>query len=296
MLRLETGPLAVDLAPEAGGSIARFSVEAAGRAFDLMRPAEPESLAAGRGSGTSSYPLVPYSGRIAEGRFTVGGRAIVLAPNWPGQRHPMHGDGWAHPWIVDRSTATTADLVYAHDGRTGWPFRYVARQSFRLTSEALTVALSVESRDSEPMPVGIGLHPFFTREPDTTLACAVGRVWLTDAEIMPTTRAEVPREWSFSSARRVDKVALDNCFEGWDRRATIAWPGRGLRLDIEASEVFGHVVIYIPPGRPYFCVEPVTHANNAFALHPLGVEDIGYRLLGHGERLSGEVVFRIGRS
>jgi aldose 1-epimerase len=294
MLRLESGPLVVDLAPEAGGSIARFSIEAAGRAFDLMRPAEPEAIAAGRGSGGSSYPMVPFSGRIADGRFAVDGRAIVLAPNWPGQRHPMHGDGWAHPWTVDRSTATSADLVYAHDGRTGWPFRYVARQSFILTGEALAVSIEVESRDSEPMPAGIGLHPYFTREPDTTLTCALDRVWLADAEVIPTTRVEVPPEWRFRTPRRVDDVVLDNCFEGWDRRATIAWPGRGLRLDLEASAVFGHAVIYIPPGRPYFCVEPVSHANNAFALHALGVEDVGYRLLGPGDRLQGDVVFRVG--
>jgi len=293
MLTLTAVRLVVELAPEAGGSIARFTVEERGRRFDLLRPADPAAIAAGRGSGCASYPLVPYSNRIAEGRLPLDGRRITLSPNWPGQRHPMHGDGWAHPWEVVRSTGTEAELAYAHDGRSGWPFRYVARQSFRLSADTLAVAIELESRDEERVPAGLGLHPFFTREPDTMLTCRTGRVWLADAEVLPTTRVEVPPAWDFRSPRRVESVALDNCFDGWDGRAAVAWPGRGLLLDLEATPLFGHVVIYIPPGRPYFCVEPVSHANNAFALHALGVEDVGYRRLGPGDRVAGEVLFRV---
>jgi len=147
--------------------------------------------------------------------------------------------------------------------------------------------------DSSPVPIGVGLHPFFTRDDDTTLACKAARVWLADAEVLPTTRVEVPPRWDFSTQRKLGNIVLDNCFDGWDGQATITWPSRGLRVDIEASPVFAYAVIYVPEGRPYFCFEPVSHANNGFALHQLGVEDVGYRLLAKGDRLSGEAVFRV---
>ena len=119
LLSLRSGRLGLDLATQAGVSIARFTADGS---IDLLRPATPEAVASGRGNDSSCYPLVPFSGRIANGRFVFDGSEIVLKPNWPGVRHPMHGDGWARPWRVARSDGHSADIVYEHDPREGWPF------------------------------------------------------------------------------------------------------------------------------------------------------------------------------
>ena len=78
-------------------------------------------------------------------------------------------------------------------------------------------------------------------------------------------------------------MALDNCFDGWDGHAAIVWPERRLQVALEASQPFRHLVIYVPPGRDFFCVEPVSHANGLVGLSPVGP----------GATLEGEVVFRI---
>jgi len=82
-----------------------------------------------------------------------------------------------------------------------------------------------------------------------------------DAETLPVERIATPPEADFTRARNVNETKLDNGFDGWARHATIRWPHAGLQLDLEASPVFGHAVIYVPPGRAYFCVEPVSHAT-----------------------------------
>lgn len=274
VLSLRAGGLAVDLAPAAGGSITRFAIDTAGVAFDLLRPADA--------AATGCYPLVPFSNRIANGRLVVGGEEFVMAPNWPGQRHPMHGDGWARPWQVARQDRVSAELIYEHDGREGWPFRYRARQAFRLGEEGLAVGMTIENLEDRPVPAGLGLHPFFPREADTELACRVEGMWLADAEVLPLDRIAVPPEWNFAIPRPVDGVVLDNCFDGWDGRATIRWPQHGLGLALEATQPFRHLVIYVPKGRPYFCVEPVSHANGAVARTSLPA----------GETLAGEILFR----
>lgn len=274
VLSLRAGRLAVDLAPAAGGSITRFVLETASAAFDLLRPADATAMAC--------YPLVPFSNRIANGRLVVGGEEFVLEPNWPGQSHPMHGDGWARPWQVVRRDGNSAELVYEHDGRKGWPFRYRARQSLGLGEDGLTVGMTIENLESRPVPAGLGLHPFFPREADTELACHVEGVWRADAEVLPIDRIPVPSEWSFAGSRPVNDVVLDNCFDGWDGRATIRWPRRGLGLTLEATQPFRHLVIYVPKGRPYFCAEPVSHANGAVAQTSLPA----------GETLAGEILFR----
>src|SRR5882757_6034882 len=196
LLSLRSGRLGLDLAPQAGGSIARFTADGS---IDLLRPTTPQAVASGRGNESSLYPLVPFSGRIADGRFVFDGTEIVLKPNWPGIRHPMHGDGWARPWTVTQSDGHSAEIVYQHDGREGWPFRYRARQTYRLDG-------------------------------DTQLSCRTQYAWRTDAEVLPIERIAVPPQWDFSALRRVDEVAVDSGFEGWDGRALIVWPHAGLRL------------------------------------------------------------------
>jgi aldose 1-epimerase len=280
LLSLRSGRLGLDLAPQAGGSIARFTAD---DSIDLLRPTPPEAIASGRGNNASCYPLVPFSGRIADGRFTFEGSEITVPSNWPGQRHPMHGDGWAQAWTVTQSDGRSAAIVYEHDGRDGWPFRYRARQTYRLDGEALTIGMSLENLEPRAVPAGFGLHPFFVRDSDSELACRTRYAWLTDAEVLPTERIAVPSTWDFSTARRVDPVALDTPFEGWDGAATIVWPGKRLRLQMQATKPFGNLVIYIPPGKPYFCVEPVSHVPGA----------IGSTHLDAGATLGGEIVFRL---
>lgn len=281
LLSLRAGRLALDLAPHCGGSIARFAVEGKG---DLLRPASAAALASGKGNDTACYPLVPFSNRIAGGRFVFDGEEITLAPNWPDLRHPMHGDGWSHAWQVAYSDPCSADLVYQHDGRDGWPFRYRARQSFRLDEDRLFLAMSLENLESRPVPAGIGLHPFFERDADSDLTCHTESVWLTDAEVIPTEHVPVPSAWDFSDKRRIDDVVLDHCFDGWDGRATIRWPSRRLAVDLSTTAPFRHLVVFTPKQRPFFCVEPVSHANGAID---------GTRLAA-GATLAGEIAFSVG--
>ena len=228
----------------------------------------------------------PFSNRIRNGELVFEGEVIRLEPNWPGLRHPMHGDGWAHPWRVDEADDRSADIVYLHepsgdDG--GWPFRYRARQSYRLDDDRLTVRLSVENLEEGAVPAGIGLHPFFVRDGTTELACRCQAVWTADAEVLPIERIAIPPAWDFSRPARLDDVVLDNCFDGWDGHAAIAWPAQRLKLTLEASHPFRHLVIFVPPGRDFFCVEPVSHANGLVGLSPLGP----------GATLAGEIVFHV---
>jgi aldose 1-epimerase len=87
-----------------------------------------------------------------------------------------------------------------------------------------------------------------------------------------------------------DAVALDNCFVGWSRRATIDWPELGARLVIRAEPPLDCLVVYTPAGRPFFCLEPVSHVTDAFNLAAAGRRDSGMLVLEPGETLETEAV------
>jgi aldose 1-epimerase len=287
LIQLRDGAFELALCPGLGGAIARF--RHAGR--EVMRPAS-EDLLNGDPLLASCFPLVPFSNRIADARFRFRGNAFRLPRNFPPEVHAIHGQGWQNPWNVAEMSATRAELTFRH-AVPDTPLDYRARQLFQL-EDGLIVTIEVANAGSGPMPAGIGLHPYFVRTAGVTLRTKLDQVWLADERKIPKQRVPVPGKWDFAKAPRVSTLEMDNCFHGWDGRAEIRWPEIDLTLGIEADPVFGHLVNYVPADEDFFCIEPVSNANDGFNLFDRGVSGTGVRVLAPGETLAGTVRFRIG--
>lgn len=226
---------------------------------------------------------MPWSGRISGGGFWFGGQFHALAPNLPGEPLPLHGNAFTAVWEVEWVKPARACLQLRSDGPG--PYRYHARVIYRLQAGALTVTLSVTNRAGMALPYGLGLHPWFPRTPGTTLRFAARTVWLEDARHLPARSAQVVArpDWDFSEARTLPQGWLHGWFSGWDGTATVAWPERGLSLDVAAEARFNCCVLYSPSGESgFFCFEPVSHLVDAHNL-PGGVEAYGLVALGEGD-------------
>jgi aldose 1-epimerase len=169
-------------------------------------------------------------------------------------------------------------------------FRYQAEQRFTLDADYLKLELAVTHLGSEPMPYGLGLHPYLNRD-GALLSAEVSAVWLPDVSNIPRELAPVPIEWGFRLRRAVDELTLDNNFTGWSGTARIDWPKAGESLVIEAGRLFSHLVVYVPPNQSFFCVEPASHA--ADAVNRPGIETSGLRVLEPGQRLAGSIRLRV---
>jgi aldose 1-epimerase len=290
-IELKAGDLTLALAPSLGGAIAGFRR----KEFPLMRPTPPEALSEGLVRLTSSYPLIPYSNRIAEGRFTYEGAEHQLALNFGDHPHAIHGNAWQKPWQVLDGNPKHCRLALEHnpdgEGAKGWPFAYRAEQIFDLDDEGFTLTLTLENRDERSMPAGFGLHPFFPKRSDIRLQFAASEVYQSGQGSLPADAIAVPEAWDYSSLRGLGEPQLDNCFKGWDGKARINFEEAGIGLRIKADPVFSHLVVYVPAGRDFFAVEPVSHMNNA--VNRPDVADNGLRNLAPGERLTGSVRFAV---
>jgi len=51
----------------------------------------------------------------------------------------------------------------------------------------------------------------------------------------------------------------------------------------------------VPPGKPFFCVEPVSNRNDGINMLAKGHADTGVVVLAPGERLQGSVRFSFAR-
>lgn len=280
LLTLAAGDLRLELAPHVGGSVAGFGVERSQGYTPLFRRAADgfdDAL------DSSCYPLVPFSNRVRDGRFAFDGRDVHLKPNMAGQKHPLHGDGWRHPWQVADQGEFYVELLYRHSP-ADWPWAYEARQRFDLDAEGLTVRLACRNLDEGPMPCGLGLHPYFPCTAQTVIDAAVDWAWTIDDEVMPVERVPASGRYDLRH-RHVCGQDLDNGFEGWAGEAEILWPEAGYCLTFTCPDAT-RFQLYSPKEGGVFVAEPVTNANAALNRPPEDWPAAGLAILRPGDEVS----------
>lgn len=293
IVSLTHGALALDLAPGVGASIVSFRHGG----FSLTRPLEPDAIETRNPRGTGGFPMIPFAGRIRDGRFPCGGQTRQLALNFGTHPHAIHGNAWQRVWRVGARDASAATLMLDHDpardGAGTWPFAYRASLRYALAARGLSVDMAVENRDGQAWPVGMGLHPYFVRTADVTLRANVTGMWKASDTLIPLEHVPVPQVFDFSRTKAMDGLRSDGVYTGWDGQAEITWPAQRLRLTITAPPALNVLVVYTPDTPKVLCVEPQSHVPNAVNMGPEGRGDVGYRLLAPGETFAARVEFAV---
>jgi aldose 1-epimerase len=205
------------------------------------------------------YPMVPFPGRIRDGRFTFQGREVRLPINLP--PHAIHGTVFERAWTVAGPDRLVIDLG------PDWPFAGRVEQTFDLRPDGLRVALTLEA--DEPMPGAVGWHPWFRR----VLSGTAGR------PIAPSAPAELRFEADRMYLRGDDGLPTgaltepgpppwDDCFIGVHAPPRVEWPGR-LALEVRSSA--DHWVVY-DESLDGICVEPQTAPPDFPTIAPRTVE------------------------
>ena len=285
MIALSDGDLTLELLPDLGAAVATLRYQ--GR--DVLRPTPP---GADDPFDTAAFALAPFANRIADGHFRVGNREVKIPCNAPGQAHPLHGHAWRKPWRVESATTDRAVLIFEHPADS-WPWRYTVTQTLALRGDSLEVTLAIENQDATPMPVGLGWHPYFRKGPGAQLKTHVEGVWLTDEEFLPVRLAHGTRFGQWGRGDGLTRPELiDHCHTGWPGVAEIVLPEQRLRLALTASRALHWLHIYSPPGKDFFCVEPVSQMPNAVN-RSAPPAMTGQRLLAPAERFDARVTLSV---
>lgn len=236
-LHVECGALAVSVAPDAGGRIAQI-VQAGVPQLIGPDDGHPGTIAWG------CYPMVPWAGRVRNGRFRFDGREHQLATNLGA--HAIHGVGFAMPWTVDLHTADCVVLSLHLPRDARWPFGGIARQTIRVTPRRLRLTLGLDAQD-QAMPAVIGWHPWF-RKPER-IEFVPARVYPRDADGLATLplAAPPPPPW-------------DDCFLGASG-AVVHRAGQRLVLTSDCD----YWVVFDETSHST-CIEPQSGPPDAFNL------------------------------
>ena len=273
-LQLQCGPLRCDIRPDLGACVAGLWWGD----VPVLRSTAGPSLSSARLAG--SYPLVPFSNRVAQAQLVWAGTSHPLVQNNAAEPHAIHGVGWQRPWQVLDASDQFALLSYQHKADAAWPFAFETSQAFRLGEGGLEVTLSMTNQSSGPAPAGLGWHPYFVKRASSQLHFAASGRWDMGVDKLPTQR--VPSAGLATDCATLD---VDHCFEGWMGDALLS--DDCLRIRVASS--LERLVVFTNATRDFVAIEPVSHVNNAVNLMTTGrftADELGLRVLQPGESMS----------
>ncbi|HEX3131622.1 MAG TPA: aldose 1-epimerase [Thermoanaerobaculia bacterium] len=264
--------------------------------------------------------LVPFANRIrgemAPDRRTiradVGGRSVRLPANAGGRRpgaeqYAMHGLILASRMDeVSREITEERDVLrgslQAADFGGSWVSDAALEFENVLTGDSFTLTVTARNTGEEPLPMGIGWHPYFNlpsgrREQARLHLPARGRALVNNYdEVLPTGEVEpvagTPYDFTMPGGRPLSDLYLDDCFVDLDRSngelvAEIVDPAGSFGLRVTAaSPPVAAVQVYAPPEKGFVVLEPQLNRADPFGPQWGGV-DTGMMVLKPG----GSVVY-----
>jgi aldose 1-epimerase len=234
--------------------------------------------------------LAPWANRLDQDAFYANGKKFNLNPGLNNLRRdsnqkPIHGlVAFSPRWKV---TGMAADGESAHvtsrlefwrfpDFMAQFPFAHTIEMTYRLSNGMLEVETVLDNHSAEPMPVGIGYHPYFQihdapRDQWKVHLAANERLELSELLIPTGERKPNP----FPDPVSLSGTQLDDVFGGLARgpegKAIFSVKGNHEKVSVLYGPKYTVAVVYAPQGRNFICFEPMAAVTNGFNLAYAGV-------------------------
>lgn len=270
---LEGGGIEAVVLPGLGARLDRL------RAFghDLLRTPDHPLIHRTDPFFWGAYVMAPWCNRMTAAPIRVGERTVDVPANFP-DGSAIHGQVYVRPWerVGDAS-------FRVRGGGDGWPWPYRCELDAILGLDALRLDLRLVNEADEPMPAGLGLHPWFMRPVD--VAVAAERVHEANAEDGPAEPVPVA---GVHDLRRLAPMAPD-LDATWtaigEPPVRLRWVDAGIDATVRFDAPARYVCAASPTEREAIALEPQTHAPGGLRRFVHG-EPGGLVPLGPGETLA----------
>lgn len=286
----------VGILPQTGASIAYARANIDGNWIDALRPTDPANY--GNPGQCASYLLIPWSNRIRDAAFRFRDQTYTLKNRYK-DGTAIHGIAKNYAWQIDSADQTHIRLKFRSGDHADadFPFVFEAAVEYRVEEHEFIWQVTLTNSDTQPMPAGFGHHPYFPRGEGEDVQVQIPAAMQYElANNMPRAAAvPITPLLDFRALRSLDDQARDDVLTGGEANTPIRinYPAKGLSLEMHTDPIFTHTVVFTPPGKPFFAVEPVTHTNDGFNLFEQGVEGTGVFVLQAGEAQSGTVRLKV---
>ena len=253
----------------------------------------------------SGIPLLfPFPGRIRGDSFSFGGKTYSL-PAGDGIGNAIHGFVLNRPWrlLEQKEDSITGEFQASVDDPeilNHWPADFRITVTYEVRDGKLASYIRVENRDENPLPFGMGTHPYFRlplgskgNAQECVITVPAQKVWKLQ-DMLPTGETAPASEvGTLSQGMRFADTKFDDVFSELDVisgkcHTSIVDEQAKRRLRMVFSEQFGACVIYNPPHREAICIEPYSCIPDPLSLSESGVES-GLQILPPGGAWSAQI-------
>lgn len=196
------------------------------------------------------YVMAPWCGRVAPGPQKVGDRVVDLSANFD-DGSAIHGQVYVARW---RQIADGAFAIKA--GGDGWPWPYECSLAVSVADDELRIEQRLTNVADEPMPAGLGLHPWFL---DPVRIAIHGAVVYDSNTNSPAQPVPVSGSLDLREMREMAKGTDATWSRLTHPPVQLLWPAIGIRATVNATAPDLHIVA-ANPGIGAIAIEPQNHA------------------------------------
>ena len=256
-VHLRSGKYEAWVSPAAGARISSLICHTASGAKDLLVPADVSTqFAEDFWPKQGAFPMLPFSNKLHEARFFWDGieRNVRAVPE---QNHGLHGFAHRLVWRVESQEVDRVQLIIEHEADSiEWPWSFVGRLEYALSSEGLSVTLEIFNDSSTSMPAVLGWHPYV---PSSWLREGISSgVGLAMHGLDKNGNCESENlicyeagNFLFANLTRPHTVVIQNWSSPWTIQTSA-----GMRWCLTSDS--DHLVHHVPNDLAYACIEPVT--------------------------------------
>jgi aldose 1-epimerase len=173
-----------------------------------------------------------------------------------------------------------------------WPADFRIEVRYSLRGATLRADILIVNPSADALPWGLGTHPYFklplsakSRSSRCLIEAPASQEWelidsLPTGRRLPISDAKDLREGEY-----FDVLKLDDVLTGLGSKPVVECgildEQAGLQVMQRFPAEFRELVVYTPPNRDAFCLEPYTCVTDAVNLQPRGI-DAGWRVLEPG--------------
>lgn len=275
---------------EMGAGLRSFTVSE----YELLDTYQPDEMpSSGRGQA-----LLPWPGRIEDGRYTFLGTRQQAALTEPAKQHAIHGlTRWMN-WRAALHETNRLVMELTLHAQPGYPFVLRLQESYTLTEQGLEVQTTAQNIGATPLPYGAGHHPYYTVGTELVNDAILhipARSYLRASErsipLLPPVSLD-GTSFDFREPRPIEELVLDTGYtdlirEGGWCHVTLTAPAGHPRITVSLDDT--HTLLQVYSGdtlsdaarrRRGLAIEPYTCAGNAFN------NGYGLRILQPGESFS----------
>ena len=212
--------------------------------------------------GSHAPIMFPHTGKLKDGKMIAKGKTI--------ENCPPHGVARSreHELVVKNKDTLVLQLTDSPDTLERWPYKFRLLSSFVLDQDVLHHTLTVENRDEEEMPFGIGFHPAFALPFDDKHTYEDYELRFDKLE-SPLCMETLPKGLitgnTYYLGKNLTAIALDDHLFDNDSHCMVNLQsetlglyekdtGRGVVCSIKS---FPYCLLWSKPGAPRFvCIEP----------------------------------------